>query len=64
MNLDTVSQKHLNELELRIRELLLVMRKANLHNEPIAKALGEFEVQVGQVRRDRFDAANPEYSGY
>jgi flagellar biosynthesis/type III secretory pathway chaperone len=64
MNLEPVSQKHLNELELHIRELLLLMRKANLHNEPIAKALYQFEVEVGQVRRDRFDAANPEYSGY
>jgi hypothetical protein len=64
MNLEPVSQKHLNELEVMIRELLLVMRKANLHNEPIAKSLAEFEVEIGKVRRDRFDAANPEYSGY
>ena len=64
MNLESVSPKQLNELEHMIRELLVVMRKANLHNEPIAKALHEFEAEVGKVRRDRYDAANPEYSGY
>ncbi len=64
MNLDTVSSKHLNELEGLVRELQLVMRKASLHNEPLAKSLHEFELELGQVRRARFDAANPEYIGY
>jgi len=64
MNLETVSSKHLNEIEHLLRELQAAMRKANLHNEPIAKALYELEVEIGQTRRDRFDAANPEYSGY
>jgi hypothetical protein len=64
MDLESVSSKNLNELEHLLRELQVVMRKANLHNEPIAKSLYEFELEVGQMRRDRFDAANPEYSGY
>ena len=64
MNLETVSSKHLNELELLLRELQVVMRKANLHNEPIAKSIYELELEVGQTRRDRFDASNPEYTGY
>lgn len=64
MNLEPVSPKHLNELELMVRELLTTMRKANLQNEPIAKSLYEFEVEISRVRRARFDAANPEYSGY
>lgn len=64
MNLENVSPKHLNDLELMIRDLLAVMRKANLHNEPIAASLYQLELEVGQVRRDRFDTANPEYRGY
>ena len=64
MNLETVSPKHLNEMEHLVRELLAVMRKASLQGEPLAKSLQEFEHEVGQVRRSRFDAANPEYSGY
>ncbi len=47
-----------------IRDLLALMRKANLHNEPIAASLYQLELEVGQVRRDRFDTANPEYRGY
>ncbi len=64
MDLNAVSPKHLNELEVMLRELLALMRKANLHDEPIAKSLQEFEHEVGQLRRARFDAANPEYTGY
>ena len=64
MNLENVSPKHLNDLELMIRDLLALMRKANLHNEPIAASLYQLELEVGQVRRDRFDTANPEYRGY
>ncbi len=64
MNLDSVTPKNLNEIETLVRELLLVMRKANLQNEPLSKALHDFEIEVGQVRRERFDASNPEYTGY
>ena len=64
MNLETISPKHLNELEHQVRELLTIMRKASLQGEPLAKSLQEFEHEVGQVRRSRFDAANPEYTGY
>jgi hypothetical protein len=64
VNLENVTPKQLNDLELTIRELLLIMRKANLHNEPIAASLYQLELEVGQVRRDRFDTANPEYKGY
>jgi hypothetical protein len=64
MNLDNVSGKHLNEIERLLRELQVVMRRANLHNEPLAKSLQAFESEVGEERRTRFDAANPEYTGY
>ena len=64
MQLDSVSSKHLNELEQSVRELQLLMRKANLQNEPVAKAIHDFEVELGKARRARYDAANPEYIGY
>ena len=64
MQLDSVSSKHLNELEQMVRDLQSLMRKANLQNEPLAKAIYDFEVELGQARRARFDAANPEYVGY
>jgi hypothetical protein len=64
MQLETVSSKHINDLEQLALELIHVLRKAGLHNEPFAKALHEFEEELGKVRRARFDATNSEYASY
>jgi hypothetical protein len=64
MNLDTVSDKNLQELERLSRELLLLMRKANLKDDLLVEALYRLERQAGDTRRERFDSANQEYSGY
>jgi hypothetical protein len=64
MDLESVSQQHLNELENSVRALLALMRKAKLHHEPVAEQLRQLEVQIAEVRRARFDEANPEYHGY
>ncbi len=64
MNLDTLSDKQLQELERLAKELLLVMRKAKLMAEPLAESLHQLEVEAGEIRRERFDTSNPEYSGY
>ncbi|HVU10126.1 MAG TPA: hypothetical protein VHD90_02565 [Phototrophicaceae bacterium] len=64
MDLESISTKQLNEVERLVRELQIAMRKASLQNEPLAKSLYEFETQIGEVRRARFDRANPEYTGY
>lgn len=59
MDLETVSQKQVNELERLVKELLVVMRKAKLHGEPLAENLRLFEQELGDMRRKRFDEANP-----
>ena len=64
MQLETVSSKHINDLEQLALELMNVLRKAGLHNEPFAKGLHDFEDELGQARRARFDAANSEYASY
>lgn len=64
MQLDTVSSKHINDLEQLVRELQVALRKAGLQNEPVSQTLHDFEVELGQARRARFDAANPQYVGY
>lgn len=64
MQLETVSSKHINDLERLALELQQALRKAGLQNEPFAKALHDFEDELGQARRARFDAANSEYPGY
>lgn len=64
MNLENVSSKHLNELEQQLTELHATLRKAGLQGEPIVALLTELEQEIGRARRARYDAANPEYSGY
>ena len=61
MNFENIPQKHMNELELLVRELLAVMRKAKLQNESLEQALRQFEQELEDARRKRFDTANPEY---
>jgi len=64
MKLETVSQQHLNELELKLKDLLAVMRKAKLFDDPLVEELRALELEVAELRRQRFDVANPEYRGF
>ena len=64
MNLEAVPDKQLHEMERLAKELVEVMRKAKLRDEPLAEALHQLEIQAGNLRRARFDAANPDYRGY
>jgi hypothetical protein len=40
------------------------MRKAKLQNEPLVETLRLFEFELGELRRTRFDDANPKYQTY
>lgn len=64
MNLETVSDKHLHELERLAGELLAVIRQAKLLDEPVTEAIRMLQHQAGEVRRSRFDATNRDYLGY
>ena len=64
MEFEDLTQKQLNELELRVRELLTTMRKLKLRNEPVAATLTALEAELGQARRERFDEKNTEYHTY
>ena len=64
MNFDNVPQKHMGELELLVRELLAVMRKARIQNEPLEESLRLFQNDLEDARRKRFDEANSEYQSY
>ncbi len=64
MDLDTISRKQLNELETQVRYLLITMRKAKLHTEPVAELLRDLERQLGEARRASFDSTNSDYKGY
>ncbi len=64
MNLDTVSDKHLHELERLTKEILDIMKKAKLLDSPITEMLRSLESSAEKARRTRFDAVNPEFQGY
>jgi hypothetical protein len=64
MNLETVSDKHINELERLAKELLAVMKQAKLNEEALAKSLQLLALEAGNVRCTRHDAANPRFRGY
>jgi hypothetical protein len=64
MNLESLSIKQVTEIERLTKELLLAMRKAKLQDTPVTEALRVMEQELGEIRRTRFDAANPEYHSY
>ena len=64
MNLDSISSKFVGELEQKVYQLLLAMRKAKLQDDPIYASLQKMEQELGQARRERFDEDHPKYQGY
>ncbi len=64
MDLDTVSDKHLHELERLTKDLLEIMKKAKLLDNPITELLRALETSTEKARRTRFDEVNPEFRGY
>ena len=64
MNLEHIPQKQLNELERLAREIQVALRKAKLQDDPLLESLRQFENELSEMRRKRFDAANSEYRGY
>jgi hypothetical protein len=64
MNLETISDKQLHELERLAKELLEMMRKSKLLNQPITDLLRGLASETEKARRERFDEVNSEFQGY
>jgi septal ring factor EnvC (AmiA/AmiB activator) len=64
MNLEHVSQKQIVEIERLVGELLASLRKSKIQHETLTQSLQDFQKELGNLRRERFDAANPEYHSY
>jgi hypothetical protein len=64
MNLDTISDKHLHEIERLTTELLETIRKAKVAEPQLIEMLRTLKAQAEQLRRQRYDAVNPEFRGY
>lgn len=61
MNLEHLTPKQLGELEIQVQELLKLMHKGKLQHEALTQLLQQFEGDLSQLRRIRFDGANPEH---
>lgn len=64
MSLDTISAKRCNALEQEITQILRTMRSAGLQNQPLYTALQEFEQKLADIRRNRYDQINSDYSNH
>jgi len=64
MNLEMISPKQLADLERLTRELLDTIRKAKVRDQALIDQLRGLESAAEKVRRDRYDATNPEFRGY
>jgi len=64
VEIQNVSKKHLIELEQSVRHLLDMLKKTKLHQEPIVESLKALEQELGEARRQSFDAKNSEYHTY
>ncbi len=64
MELESISDKNVQELERLTRELLNLLKRSKIHDETLVEALKDLESKVGEVRRARFDEANPQYHSY
>jgi ABC-type phosphate transport system auxiliary subunit len=64
MNLEDISQKHRNDLEQQVDQLMVTLRRTKLENDPLVEALQKLDVELQRLRRERFDMSNSEFSSY
>jgi len=64
MNLEFVNDKQLHEMERLVSELLVLMKKAKLTDDPLYANLQSVKETAESLRRERFDEDYPRYKGY
>lgn len=64
MNLEHTTDKQLQTLERLAGELLVVMRQAKVQDDTLTEILRQLQIEAGNVRRTRYDAAAHEYDGF
>ena len=64
MNLQAVQNKHLNQIEQLAKELLDVLTKAKMSDEPICAELRALAAEASTERQARFDEADTRFQGY
>ena len=61
MNLENLSRKQLNDLELQSRQLIETMRKAKLQTDSLFESLQTLTQELEKMRHEQFDEAKSEY---
>jgi len=64
MNFETLSDKQLGLIEQLASELLEALRRGKFSEEVVYIALMQLEEEASKERRQRYDQADQQYSGY
>jgi hypothetical protein len=64
MNFESVNNKQLNLIEQLSKDLLAILTKAKLGDEPICKELAALAKDATTERQSRFDEVDTDYKGF
>ena len=64
MNLESVPNKQLHQIEQLAKELADVLMKAKLQDEPLCQTLIELAKEATAERQSRFDEADTRFKGF
>jgi hypothetical protein len=64
MNLTTLTDKQLNEMERLATELAALLKRTKLTHDPLYLTLTNLRTAAGNVRQERFDQHDHRYQGY
>jgi hypothetical protein len=64
MNLEMLNDKQLNEMERLVSELVVLMKRTKLADDPLYLTLINLKNAAGGVRQVRFDQHDTQYQGY
>ncbi len=64
MNLESLTDKQLNELERLLTELTHLMKQAKLTDDPLHATLTQLRHDAGALRQKRYDEHNSRFTGY
>ena len=64
MNLESLNDKQLNEMERLASELVVLLKRTKLADDPLYLTLTNLKNAAGGVRQVRFDQHDTRYQGY
>lgn len=64
MNLESLSDKQLNEMERLASELAALLKRTKFAHDPLYLTLTNLKSAAGDIRQGRFDLHDNRYQGY